>query len=41
MLHQACDLGDLRAPPANRLEALAGKRKRQHSIRVNDQWRGV
>ncbi len=26
-------------PPANRLEALKGNRKRQHSIRVNDQWR--
>jgi toxin HigB-1 len=39
MLHQARDLGDLRAPPANRLEALSGNRKGQHSIRVNDQWR--
>lgn len=39
MLHQARDLRDLRAPPANRLEALIGNRKGQHSIRVNDQWR--
>jgi toxin HigB-1 len=39
MLHQARDLRDLRAPPANRLEALAGDRKGQHSIRINDQWR--
>src|SRR5258708_39798389 len=39
MLHQARDLNDLRAPPANRLEALAGDRKGQHSIRINDQWR--
>ena len=39
MLHQARDLSDLRAPPANRLEALAGDRKGQHSIRINDQWR--
>jgi proteic killer suppression protein len=39
MLHQAVDLGDLRAPPANRLEALAGDRRGQHSIRINDQWR--
>ena len=39
MLHQAANLGDLRAPPANRLEALAGDRKGQHSIRINDQWR--
>ena len=39
MLHQARDLNDLRAPPANRLEALSGDRKGQHSIRINDQWR--
>ncbi len=38
-LHQARDLNDLRAPPANRLEALAGDRRGQHSIRINDQWR--
>jgi proteic killer suppression protein len=29
----------LRVPPGNRLEALTGNRKGQHSIRVNDQWR--
>jgi len=39
MLHQAVDLGDLRAPPANRLEALTRDRRGQHSIRINDQWR--
>jgi len=39
MLNQARVLGDLRVPPANRLEALAGDRKGQHSIRINDQWR--
>jgi proteic killer suppression protein len=39
MLHHARDLNDLRAPPANRLEALAGDRRGQHSIRINDQWR--
>jgi proteic killer suppression protein len=39
MLHQARDLRDLRAPPANRLEALRGDRQDQHSIRINDQWR--
>jgi proteic killer suppression protein len=39
MLHQAQDLRDLRAPPANRLEALSGNRKGQHAIRINDQWR--
>lgn len=32
-------LDDLRIPPGNRLEALKGDRKGQHSIRVNDQWR--
>ncbi|HEY9011426.1 MAG TPA: type II toxin-antitoxin system RelE/ParE family toxin [Devosia sp.] len=32
-------LSDLRAPPGNRLEALSGDRKGQHSIRINDQWR--
>ena len=39
MLHAATTLQDLRAPPSNRLEALKGDRKGQHSIRVNDQWR--
>jgi proteic killer suppression protein len=39
MLHQARGLDDLRAPPANRLEALAGDRRGQYSIRINDQWR--
>jgi proteic killer suppression protein len=38
-LHRARQLDDLRMPPGNRLEALAGNRKGQHSIRVNDQWR--
>jgi proteic killer suppression protein len=32
-------LSDLRVPPGNRLEALSGDRKGQHSIRINDQWR--
>jgi len=32
-------LDDLRVPPGNRLEALKGKRRGQHSIRVNDQFR--
>ena len=39
MLNNAASLDDLRAPPANRLEALKGDRKGQHSIRINDQWR--
>ena len=39
VLSQARDLNDLRVPPANRLEALSGNRKGQHSIRINQQWR--
>ncbi|MCT1544945.1 type II toxin-antitoxin system RelE/ParE family toxin [Kocuria rhizophila] len=35
----ATSLNDLRSPPGNRLEALAGNRAGQHSIRINDQWR--
>ncbi|TAK80662.1 MAG: plasmid maintenance system killer protein [Betaproteobacteria bacterium] len=31
--------GPLRATPGNRLEALKGDRKGQHSIRINQQWR--
>ena len=38
-LNAADDLGDLRSPPGNHLEALAGDRKGQHSIRINDQFR--
>ena len=39
MLHAAERLDDLRVPPSNKLEKLAGDRKGQRSIRVNDQWR--
>lgn len=39
MLDDAVQLSDLLAPPGNRLEALKGGRRGQHSIRVNDQWR--
>jgi len=39
MLHRARTLQDLRVPPGNRLEALKGRRKGQHSIRVNEQFR--
>lgn len=35
----AHELRDLAIFPGNRLEALAGKRQGQHSIRVNDQYR--
>jgi proteic killer suppression protein len=39
LINRAQALGDLRAPPGNRLEALKGERWGQYSIRVNDQWR--
>ena len=38
MLNNARALRDLAVPPNNRLEALKGDRKGQHSIRINDQW---
>ena len=38
MIDAAIALGDL-ASPGNRLEALAGNRKGQWSIRINDQYR--
>jgi proteic killer suppression protein len=39
LLLNTASLNDLRVPPGNRLEALAGDRKGQHSIRINKQWR--
>ena len=39
MVDAAVVLTDLRVPPGNQLEALAGDRRGQHSIRINDQWR--
>jgi proteic killer suppression protein len=39
MLNNSVDITDLRIPPANRLEKLAGKLKDFYSIRINDQWR--
>jgi len=39
MLANAHDVIDLRSPPGNRLERLAGDRTGQYSIRINDQWR--
>jgi len=39
MLNRAQTLNDLRVPPSNRLKALSGDRKGQHSIRINEQWR--
>jgi toxin HigB-1 len=38
-IHAAPAVSDLRVIPGNRLEALAGDRAGQYSIRVNDQWR--
>jgi len=39
MLNRSGTVEDLRVPPGNRLEALSGNRKGQHSIRINDAWR--
>jgi toxin HigB-1 len=39
MLNAATFLEDLRIPFGNRLEALVGDRRGQHSIRINDQFR--
>ena len=39
ILHWATSLSDLAVPGGNRLEALSGNRKGQHSIRINDQYR--
>jgi proteic killer suppression protein len=38
-LEAAATLDFLKSPPGNRLEALVGDRKGEHSIRINDQWR--
>jgi toxin HigB-1 len=38
-LEAALTLKDLAALPGNRFEALAGARRGQYSIRINDQWR--
>jgi proteic killer suppression protein len=38
-LNYAVNIEDLRVPPANRLEKLAGDRAEQWSIRINGQWR--
>lgn len=39
MLNRAREIRDLKIPPGNRLEALKGNRKGQHSIRINNKWR--
>jgi proteic killer suppression protein len=38
-LEAATSIRDLAALPGNRFEALAGDRKGEYSIRINDQWR--
>jgi proteic killer suppression protein len=38
-LHVATTLRDLLARPGNRLQALIKRSDRQHSIRINDQYR--
>jgi len=38
-IHYAVTMNDLRVPPSNRLHALKGDRKGQHSISINEQWR--
>jgi proteic killer suppression protein len=38
-LEAAAALKDLAVLPGNRFEALAGDRKGQYSIRINDRWR--
>jgi len=39
MLNNSQNIADLRIPPSNRLEKLAGNLKEFYSIRINDQWR--
>jgi proteic killer suppression protein len=38
-LDSVLSINELRVPPGNKLEALAGDRKGLHSIRINDQYR--
>ncbi len=39
MLNNSQDIADLRIPPSNRLEKLAGNLNGFYSIRINKQWR--
>lgn len=39
MLNSSQDIADLRIPPSNRLEKLAGNLNEFYSIRINKQWR--
>ena len=38
-LESATAVNDLSSLPGNRFEALAGDRRGQYNIRINDQWR--
>ena len=38
-INRVPDLAALRVPPGNHREALRGKRRGQHSIRISDQYR--
>jgi proteic killer suppression protein len=38
-LDSVTSLEELRIPPGNKLEALKGNRKEEHSIRINEQYR--
>jgi proteic killer suppression protein len=38
-LDSVITLEELRVPPGNRLEALAGDRRGQYAVRINDQYR--
>jgi len=37
-IDSADELRDLASPPANRLEAMKGRRAGQYSVRINDQY---
>jgi len=39
MINRSGKLEDLRIPPSNHLEKLAGDREGQYSIRINDKYR--
>lgn len=39
LLNNARRIDDLTVPPGDRLEALRGARRGQHSIRINEEWR--
>jgi proteic killer suppression protein len=41
MINNSQNLIDLKVPPSNKLEKLAGKMSDFYSIRINDQWRIV